>query len=413
MNRNEAILKELEGRRNHGRGIENFRAYLHSIGDPQRQLRCVHVAGTNGKGSTVNFIRSILQEAHYRIGTFTSPYLETHYDRIRINNINIDADAFITYYDRYHEGWYAYDLSSFEIDTVIAFLYFADQKVDLSVIEAGIGGRFDCTNVIQPLCSVITNIGLDHMDCLGDHVEAIAWQKGGIIKPGIPLVTAEKRHSCLKVFEEICMQKQASLIRIKSINAIAKQGDELCFEYDDLPLRLTNTAFYQIENSACALEACRILRDHYGMTLKHEQIHAGIAKAHWQGRFETVWKEPLIILDGAHNEAGIRALCDSLCDIDKGKILFAACKDKDTDTMLRYLCKTHHDIYVTEFAYFRSQEPFQWADHFPVQAVKDYRKVIHEALNDPIHPLIITGSLYFISEVRAYFKQLKQDYRMK
>lgn len=404
MNRNDEILKELESRRNHGRGIENFSAYLHSIHDPQQQLHCIHVAGTNGKGSTVNYIRSILQEAHYRIGTFTSPYLKTHYDRIRINNINIEADVFNHYYDRYHEGWYAYDLSSFEIDTAIAFLYFVNQKVDFCIIEAGIGGRFDCTNVIIPLCAVITNIGLDHMEVLGDHAEAIAWQKGGIIKEGIPLVTAEKRPSCLAVFQNLC--KQAPMITVKPIHHIEKRDNELSFQYDGLDIHLKSGALYQSENSACAIETCRVLHNHYGITLTDQQIQAGLSNTQWQGRFEIVWKDPTIILDGAHNSAGIDALCASISDMKKSKILFAGCRDKDTDAMLSRLCETHHDIYVTQFTYFRSQSAQRLAKHFPVSIIVDYQTLIQDAIHDADTPLIITGSLYFISEVRSYLQQL-------
>ncbi len=408
MNRNDEILKELESRRNYGHGIENFRAYLRSIGNPQQGLRCIHVAGTNGKGSTVNFVRSILQEAHYRVGSFTSPYLETHYDRIRINNINIEAETFRDYYDRYHEGWYAYELSSFEIDTVIAFLYFADQDVDLSIIEAGIGGRFDCTNVIMPLCSVITNIGLDHVEYLGDHVEAIAWQKGGIIKEGIPLVTAEKRPSCLAVFQDICTQKHAPMISVKPIGHIEKRNNELYFEYDGLPIHLKSGALYQSENCACAVETCQLLRNHYGIALDDKQIQGGLFQAQWPGRFEVVWTDPMIVLDGAHNVAGIEALCASIADMKKSRVLFAACEDKDSDAMLRCLCNTHHDIIVSQFDYFRSQSAHQLAEHFPVTIAEDYRKIIQKAFRDPSMPLIITGSLYFISEIRGYLKQLKE-----
>lgn len=413
MNRNEQIVKELESRRNLGGGIDNFRTYLRHIGDPQQRLRLVHVAGTNGKGSTVNFIRSILQKAGYRIGTFTSPYLETHYDRIRINNINIDPDVFTSFYDRYHEGWYDFNLSSFEIDTAIAFLYFLTQKVDLGIIETGIGGRFDCTNVIMPLCSVITNIGMDHMNYLGDHLEAIAWQKGGIIKKKTPLVTAERHPSCLQVLQKICTAQQAPMIQIKQIHHVEKQNHELSFTYDGMKLQLTNSAIYQCENSACALEVCRILRDHHDIVLRDQHIQAGIAKAQWQGRFEIMWEHPTIIIDGAHNEAGIRALCDSIRDMGKVKILFAACEDKDTDAMLRCLCATHHEIMVSEFAYFRSERSEKLGEHFPVQIAKDYRKVIQASLRDPQTPLIITGSLYFISEVRLFLKQLRQKSELK
>lgn len=404
MKSNDEILQEIEGRRNQGAGIENFRSYLSTIGNPHKALTCIHIAGTNGKGSTLNYIRAMLQCAGYRIATFSSPYLETHYDRIRINDECIEEAVFRKYYEQYHEGWYAYGLGSFEIDTAIAFSYFHDQNVDLCIIETGIGGRYDCTNVITPLVSVITNIGKDHMDRLGDTVEKIAWQKGGIIKPQVPLVTSERKQECLDVFQTLCDEHQSKLI--KTIETTPSFHSPTCIEflYRELAITLTQGALYQIDNCACAIEAIEQIKDRF--PISEESIIEGCKQAQWKGRFETVCISPQVIIDGAHNEEGIQALVNSLQDFEHVRILFSALKDKDTHQMMRILCEASDDVCVTEFPFYRVKPAKELAEDFPVRIDQDYRHAIIEACKNKDIPLIITGSLYFISEVRAFFSTL-------
>lgn len=401
----EEVLKEIENRRNYGKGIDNFSAYLTSIGSLHHSLRFVHIAGTNGKGSTLNYLRAILQECGYRVGTFSSPYLETHFDRIRINDIAISQDDFLSYYEQYHEGWYAYDLGAFEIDTMIAFRYFQENSCDICIIETGIGGRFDCTNVIHPMISIITNIGKDHMEQLGHRYEEIAWQKGGIIKHGVPLITAEKKAECLHVFENICREQQAELVQIQSVDNFRYDHAKLLFTYRNLPMELSHAACYQRMNCACAIEAALCFRQRYGFSIRDEQIVSSLAKTYWKGRFETVSKDPLIILDGAHNEEGIQALCETLKTFPPVKILFSALKDKESDAMLTKLCEISDEVWVSEFDFYRVQSAKSLAGNFSVRMEKDYRRAIKEMITLDHRPLIITGSLYFISEVRAYLLQ--------
>lgn len=404
MKSNDEILQEIEGRRNQGAGIENFRSYLSTIGNPHKALTCIHIAGTNGKGSTLNYIRAMLQCAGYRIATFSSPYLETHYDRIRINDECIEEAVFRKYYEQYHEGWYAYGLGSFEIDTAIAFSYFHDQNVDLCIIETGIGGRYDCTNVITPLVSVITNIGKDHMDRLGDTVEKIAWQKGGIIKPQVPLVTSERKQECLDVFQTLCDEHRSKLI--KTIETTPSFHSPTCIEflYRELAITLTQGALYQIDNCACAIEAIVQIQNRF--PISEESIIKGCELAQWKGRFETVCTSPQVIIDGAHNEEGIQALVNSLQDFERVRILFSALKDKDTHQMMRILCEASDEVCVTEFPFYRVKPAKELAEDFPVRIDQDYRHAIIEACKNKDIPLIITGSLYFISEVRAFFSTL-------
>lgn len=406
MKRSELVLKEIEARRNQHKGIANFEAYLHTIGDIHKKLTCIHIAGTNGKGSTLNDIRSVLQMAGYRVGTFTSPYLETHYDRIRINDKFISEERFLAYYDTYHQAWYEYELSAFEIDTEIAFLYFYEQKVDVCLIEAGIGGRFDCTNVITPLLSVITNIGMDHMEYLGASLTDIAWQKGGIIKLNIPAVIGDKNPEAVSVLTDICHKLSSPYVLTGTIIDPLLKNQELHFTYNNERYILTQPAYYQANNAACAIEALRILKEQYQYQITHSDITEGLRIANWKGRFETVWENPLIIIDGAHNEDGIRALCETIKTMGAIRILFSALKDKETSSMLKMLCTCSDDVTVTEFAFYRCKKAVDLAADFPVSIEPDYQKAIQSALHDK-KTLIITGSLYFISEVRSYLKLLK------
>lgn len=397
------ILTMLEHRRSKGQGVAHFQTYLDAIGNPQKDLVCIHIAGTNGKGSTLNYLRAILQNAGYRVGTFSSPYLETHFDRIRINDEPIKEETFLSYYQRDHERWFAYDLGSFEIDTALAFSYFKDYHCDFCIIEAGIGGRYDCTNCITPLLSIITNIGMDHMAQLGDTLEKIAWQKAGIIKSGVPLITAEKQSSCLQVLQEICEEQHSEMILIQEATQVQVEQDQITYTYKELPIHLKG-ARYQIANSACAIEAALCLRKHYGIHIEPEIIQKGISQAFWKGRFEQVWQDPLVIVDGAHNEEGIQALLASLQSFPKVRILFSALRDKDTHRMMELLVAACDDITVTQFPFYRVKDAKALAENFPVTIDEDYRHAIDTALEMKTTPLIITGSLYFISEVRAYFQ---------
>lgn len=397
------ILTNLENRRSKGQGIAHFQTYLDAIGNPQKDLVCIHIAGTNGKGSTLNYLRSILQNAGYRVGTFSSPYLETHFDRIRINDEPIKEETFLSYYQRDHERWFAYDLGSFEIDTALAFSYFKDSHCDFCIIEAGIGGRYDCTNCITPLLSIITNIGMDHMEQLGDTLEQIAWQKAGIIKRDIPLISAEQHPACRQVFQEVCEQQHAEMMLIQEATQVNIQQDQISFLYKNLSIHLTG-ARYQIANSACAIEAALCLRERYGVHIPSQTIQNGIADAFWKGRFERVWQDPLVIVDGAHNEEGIQALLASLQSFPSVRILFSALRDKDTHRMMELLVASCNDITVTQFPFYRVKSAKELAETYPVTIDEDYRHAIETALAIKTSPLIITGSLYFISEVRAYFQ---------
>ena len=393
----EDLIQAIESRRNNHKGFEKFQAYLNELALPYAKLRFIHVAGTNGKGSTCDFIRSCLMSSGYRVGTFTSPYLISHHDRIRINNIPISDEDLLTIGNRYVADWDRFELSMFEIDVLIALTYFLEHEVDFVVMEVGLGGRYDATNVITPLVSVITNIGLDHMEYLGNTIEEIAYEKAGIIKDGIPCVCGEHKKSCLDVFETVCEQRNAPLVLVDEIKAFRRLDSGMEFVYDGKTFQLKSLASYQCKNAACAIEVLKLLP----IVLSEEQLFYGLSKAFWAGRFEVVNEHPLMIIDGAHNEHGMDALIDACSGMQRLKIIFSALKDKRSDRMIEKLLSLSDDITICEFDFYRSDTALHMARQYPVKIEKDYRKAIDDAFSfDGV--VLITGSLYFISEVRKY-----------
>ena len=383
----------IESRTSRGHGVDYFRAYMDDIKIPYQQLKCVHIAGTNGKGSTTNYLRSILQAAGYQVGTFTSPYLIHHYDRIRINDVDIDEASFLNIAKRYHQSWTDYDLGMFEIDMMIACVYFLEANVDICIFETGLGGRLDMTNIIQPLVCGITNIGLDHMQILGDTYAKIAYEKAGIIKNNVPIITMEQRKECIEVFKQEAAAKKAPLITMEPVKMTASKP--LTFIHRSQTYTLTSKASYQCSNAALALELSYYLKD-YVILEEHRQ--KGLETI-WKGRFEVLREEPLFIIDGAHNVDGIQALLQSLDDGEDVIFLFSALKDKNFEAMLDLLKQRSKDVYVTLF---ENKRAFQKADIAQKAFFyEDYRQAL-DALWNQSTRVVVTGSLYFISEVRAY-----------
>lgn len=398
----EDVIAIIEQRKNRGYGLDNFKQYMASLGNPQNRLRSIHIAGTNGKGSTTNDIRSILQAAGYKVGSFTSPFMITHLDRIRINNQDIREEAFLGITNRYYDSWMEWDLSMFEIDMCIAVFYYLEEQVDFCVFETGLGGRKDATNILQPLVSVITNIGMDHMEFLGDTLEKIAKEKAGIVKEGIDLITAEDKECCLQVFQKHTASAHAQCIKAGEISNIQETADGLSFDYGNLKdVALYGKARYQCRNAALAIEVCLYLQRQGHIRLTEAQLRTGLHQAVWIGRFETISKEPLIILDGAHNADGIHALCETLKQMEDVQVLFSVLKDKNFEAMLQELETVCGEILVVPFYNERALDVRLLEGRKHIHLMESYERAIPHALQK-VKPLVITGSLYFISDVRKY-----------
>ena len=398
----EDVIAIIEQRKNRGYGLDHFKQYMASLGNPQNRLRSIHIAGTNGKGSTTNDIRSILQAAGYKVGSFTSPFMITHLDRIRINNQDIREEAFLGITNRYYDSWMEWDLSMFEIDMCIAVFYYLKEQVDFCVFETGLGGRKDATNILQPLVSVITNIGMDHMEFLGDTLEKIAKEKAGIVKEGIDLITAEDKECCLQVFQKHTASAHAQCIKIGEISNIQETADGLSFDYGNVKdVALYGKARYQCRNAALAIEVCLYLQRQGHIRLTEVQLRTGLHQAVWIGRFETISKEPLIILDGAHNADGIHALCETLKQMEDVQVLFSVLKDKNFEAMLQELETVCGEILVVPFYNERALDVRLLEGRKHIHLMESYERAIPHALQK-VKPLVITGSLYFISDVRKY-----------
>lgn len=380
-----------------------FKQYMALKGNPQNQLKCIHVAGTNGKGSTTNYLRSILQNAAYKVGSFTSPHLMTHLDRIRVNDVNIDEKYFLDIVNSHYDEWQKYELSMFEIDMYISVCYFIKEKVDIAVYEVGLGGRLDNTNVILPMVAVITNIEMDHMKILGDTISKIAYEKAGIIKDGIDVITFEKKKEALDVFEKQCEIHHSKLILTDSVDDYQITDEKIKFKYHNHDVTLNTIATYQILNATLVIDTIDYLNKKKLIKVSEQQLLKGLSDTFWAGRFEKVNDSPLVYIDGAHNENGIEALCKSIDQLDKEVVIvFSALKDKQYYLMLAQLVK-RGEVIVTQFENKRMSSAQELAKGFPnVKVVLDYKQALKLALSKG-KTVVVTGSLYFVSLVRFYF----------
>lgn len=375
-----------------------FKKLIEDLGNPQHQLRSIHIAGTNGKGSTTNFIRSIAQQQGYKVGTFTSPHLVRHHDRFRINDVDISDEKLLELINRSYPYWDEYGVTMFEIDMLIAVWYFIDEQVDLAIFEVGMGGRKDATNVVVPLASLITNISMDHMAQLGNTLEAIATEKAGIIKETGLVLTGEQRPQLLEIFKKKAQREVYQLMEISSDQARV-------FGYRGQTVQLQSYAKYQFRNAALAFETCYQLNKQNILKFSTENIVKGLESTLWKGRFEVVSDRPLTIIDGAHNEDGIKVLIESIRTLPKPLIvLFAALKDKETESMTRKLQEVADQLIVSEFDFYRAQSAQNLKINNQIMAIEDFKEAIKTGQQLAENgTLIITGSLYFISEVRHEF----------
>ena len=282
--------------------ITNTVLLANHIGNPEKNLKCIHVAGTNGKGSTSHLLASVLQEAGYKVGLYTSPHLKDYRERIAINGTPISEEYVTDFINKNKPFFEANELSFFEMSVGLAFEYFVIEKTDLNIIEVGMGGRLDSTNIITPLVSVITNIGLDHTQFLGDTLEAIAHEKAGIIKPAIPVVIGEYVPETKPVF----------LAKANETNSEIYFASDLIQE--DYPSALLGD--YQIQNKKTALQTIKILRDKALLTISEEAIKNGflnvITNTRLQGRWQQLGENPTIICDTAHNAHGLKIVLQQL-----------------------------------------------------------------------------------------------------
>lgn len=391
-------------------GLVRIRALLEAVGEPQKQPRAVHIAGTNGKGSVAAMLASVLQSAGYCVGLYTSPHLLSYCERIQINQTPITEREFAQLADELMPiaDSMTDTPTQFEFLTAMAFLYFARQKVDIAVIEVGIGGRFDATNVITPIVGVLTNVELDHTDLLGKTVEQIAWEKSGIAKRDVPLVTGERKPEALRVIERECTAVGAPLMLARE----RARRTDFTWEYQEFQIellgnvRLKLLGGYQQENLNTVLAVLDVLRQ--SLKISEDAIRDGLEQACWPGRFEVVQREPfIIVLDGAHNPHAIRALRDDLrryrkkYSLTKSTLLFGVLKDKDYQTMAQTLFPDFNEIILVKPDSPRALDPpelHSWAPYAKIYP--DVAAGFAAARKTKPDLLCVTGSLYLVSAVK-------------
>lgn len=424
MNYNEA-LEYIHGTLKFGMklGLHNMGVLLDLMGNPHRKLKFVHVAGTNGKGSTVSFISSILSEAGYRVGIYTSPYIERFTERIKIEEDEISEDDLARIAAVVKEkveimvkGGENHP-TEFEIVTAIAFQYFYENKCDVVVLEVGLGGRFDSTNIIDtPLVSVITTISYDHMDRLGNTLPEIAFEKAGIIKAGGETVVYPQAPEVEGVFRKACSERNSELhiVDFSSLNLVEFSIDGQVFDYGAYKaLRISLVGDHQIKNAAVAVNTCQLLNNK-GYSITEDSIRKGLANARWPGRLEVLGRNPVFIIDGAHNIEGSQALYHNLNRYFPGKkIIFVVgvLKDKDYKSMIETVLPiSQHFITVTpksDRALSAEELGIFVGSYCKNVSVSDtieeaVRKSMSIASKDDI--ICAFGSLYYIGEVRKFFR---------
>jgi dihydrofolate synthase/folylpolyglutamate synthase len=385
------------------------------FGSPQNKIKCVHVGGTNGKGSTVSFIKTVLMKAGYQVGTYVSPYVISFNERIQYNDHYIaDEDVLrignqiISKYDEIERRGIVHP-TFFEFITLMAFIYFSECKdLDIVILEVGLGGLLDSTNVVTPLVSVITNVAFDHMKVLGNTIEEIAMNKLGIVKPNIPLVTLENE-KINKLLKARCKETNSKLIVVKkkNIQNIQISKTETVFDYKEYKgLKTNKLGYYQTENASVALETLDYLRFSCGFTITNEDIYQGFQNIYWPGRLQVLSQNPYIIIDGAHNIDGITRLAEFLTTIKENKrmtIIFAVSKDKAKDEMISILDHLADEIIFTMFHYKRSDTPdylFSISSNPNKKLSFDLDELLLEAFHKPKDEMVVfCGSLYFVSEI--------------
>ena len=414
-------------------GLERMVELLALRGNPHLKLKVIHIGGTNGKGSTIAFLKNMLEKLGLRVGVFSSPYLIHYTDQISINGESIPEarlESLMADYQSLLEGEAAANLqetTEFEIITAIAYDYFASEQVDVAIMEVGMGGLLDSTNVCQPILTGITTIGLDHVALLGDTLEAIAEQKAGIIKQGIPLVTGRIAPEALTVIDRIAEGKDAPRLVYGADYQVGHQKIVMTGEVFDYTSSLRQARFqtgllglHQIENAGMAIALLDTFCQEDGRELASNDLLAqALEETRWPGRLEVVSRDPLMILDGAHNPHAIRALVATLqerfTDYHK-EILFTCIKTKALEDMLDLLgTMPDTDLTLTHFEDSRATDEIVLKEAAKSRnlSYQDWQDFLEQKLTDKKEEKktvrIVTGSLYFLSQVRAYLMERKNE----
>jgi len=409
-------------------GLDNIHSLLQELGNPQQTYPSIHIAGTNGKGSTSQFITSILIASGYRVGTYTSPHLIDFSERIQINatpiskkliaeGISLIRHCIST--GKITEQQKQFLPTYFEVSTALAFWCFAQSGIDIAVVETGMGGRLDATNVLDPLISVITNIALEHQDYLGDTLQEIAAEKAGIIKHGRPLVLGEKDPNLIQYFQHICQQKQAEFYPVTGKPEIVNENEDgVCFhirgedkDYTDLKIKLLGD--FQVENAYLAVRVWEVL-NRLGWKIPIENMLTGLQSARWPGRMHLLQKNPLVVADGAHNPQGTALLMKNIrryFDFNRLFLIFGCMRDKDILDIINNLLPYAEQIILTRTKNDRAEQPEKILHLIDpcykakATVIQDAQQAVGKGLAEAEAEdlILITGSLYVVGDILPMF----------
>jgi dihydrofolate synthase/folylpolyglutamate synthase len=415
-------------------GLDRIERLMELLGNPHRRLKFIHIAGTNGKGSTCAFLTSALLEAGYDVGTFTSPYITKFTNRFQYNGEDIAEDTLLALSNELKplvEEIALTELGSptmFEVSTALAILFYAKVTYpDYVVWETGLGGRMDVTNIVHPVISVITNIGHDHMDRLGDTIAAVASEKAGIIKPGTPVVSAVAQPEAIEVIKQTASERSSTLYLYGeqfSAEELSVRENEQSFRFSNLfrtlnPLTITLNGAHQRMNAAVAVMTLEVLRQYNALVVEDEALEAGLRKAAWPGRLEMVSQTPRILIDGAHNPEGAETLVAALKSTygyEKLHLMMGMLENKNHHDVLKHILPIVDTLIVTEPDYRMKMDASAFAElirnvreqQFPEH---HFELIVEPAWQTALQKLqqitgdtdlgVVTGTLYLIADVRS------------
>ncbi len=410
-------------------GLDSIGKLLSLLGNPQKGLNYIHIGGTNGKGSTASYLAHVLKAGGYKVGLFTSPYIERFNERIQINGEDIPNETLGRLTSTIREKAdimvkKGYDHpTTFEIITAIGFMYFKEERTDYAILEVGLGGRFDSTNIIdKPLVSVITTIDFDHIDILGDTLGKIAYQKAGIIKDNSIVISYPQEEESLEVLKKVSREKNSEfyLCPMENINikSASNRGSIFDFQYKDTKIediKIKMLGEYQVYNAALALTTLLIMKERELLSIEKEDIYRGLNDTKWPGRLEIIGEDPIFLIDGAHNVQGIAQLKKALKLFKYNRLILgiAMLKDKDTSHMVELLVPMADIVVATEVKMDRKLDAEilgEKASKYNKETYvkKDIKEAIKKALElaNKDDMIVFGGSLYLIGEVKNIYRLL-------
>lgn len=411
-------------------GLERTYKLLEHLGNPERDLKLIHIAGTNGKGSTTSMITEILMGEGYKVGMYTSPFIEEFEERIQINRNNIPKESLAILMDEIKvavdkviEAGYNHP-TEFEIITVLMLLYFKKENIDFGVIEVGLGGTLDSTNVIKPIIQVITSISFDHTNLLGNTLEKIAREKAGIIKKGIPTIIYPQQEEVLKVIKNKCFEMDSELyiannenLKFKNIVNLDKPYQLLKYN-NEIDILLPLLGEHQIINLSVAMQAIEVLNNKNIIDISIANIVKSIKNVSWKGRLEVLSNNPYVVIDGAHNIQGIKTLSRNIKKYFKYENLYlilGILADKDVEEMIKIITPMAKKVYSVTPNSIRGELAESLKDEVSkfnknCKAFDKYEEAYLEALNDASEKdlILASGSLYMIGDMRKIIRKISQ-----